>query len=114
MYAQERRGYSCARLPRQTAETDTLRLMAAPPVSAVPVHEIAAELEDDVERALDVLLDSTLDPIVDMVLLARHSAYEARSHDGWVRFRRSDRTYERVVGEGAEPLADQSADRFAG
>src|SRR5215204_4606508 len=98
MYAQERRGYSCARPPRQSAGTDTLRLMTAPPVSAVPVHEIAAEREDDAERALDVLLDSTLDPIVDMVLLARHGAYEARSHDGWVRFRRGDGGYERVAG----------------
>src|SRR5829696_3342120 len=114
MYAQERRGYSCARPPRQSAGTDTLRLMTAPPVSAVPVHEIAAEREDDAERALDVLLDSTLDPIVDMVLLARHGAYEARSHDGWVRFRRGDGGYERVAGEGSEPLADQSTDRFAG
>src|SRR5918995_961695 len=114
MYAQERRGYSCARPPRQSAGTDTLRLMTAPPVSAVPVHEIAAEREDDAERALDVLLDSTLDPIVDMVLLARHGAYEARSHDGWVRFRRGDGGYERVAGGGSEPLADQSTDRFAG
>ena len=59
-------------------------------MSAVPVHEITADREDDAERALEVLLDSALDPIVDMVLLARDAAYEARSHDGWVRFRRTE------------------------
>ena len=42
--------------------------MTAPPAAA-PVHEVTAERVDDAERALDVLLDSALDPIVDMVLL---------------------------------------------
>ncbi|HYV59488.1 MAG TPA: hypothetical protein VFA62_05405, partial [Acidimicrobiia bacterium] len=88
--------------------------MTAPP-AAVPVHGITAEREDDAERALEILLDAALDPIVDMVLLARDDAYEARSHDGWVRFRRTgDGGFERVAGEGADPLADQSTDRFAG
>jgi len=41
------------------------------PSAAVPVHEITAEREDDAESALDILLDAALDPIVDMVLLAR-------------------------------------------
>jgi phosphonoacetate hydrolase len=89
--------------------------VTAPPLSAVPVHEITAERLDDAEHALEVLLDSALDPIVDMVLLARDAAYEARSHDGWVRFRRTEGGgYEKIAGEGADPLADQSTDRFAG
>jgi len=81
----------------------------------VPVHEITAERADDTERVLDVLLDVALDPIVDMVLLARDNAYEARSHDGWVRFRRTEGGgYEKIAGDGADPLADQSTDKFAG
>src|SRR5947208_1523157 len=88
--------------------------VTAPPAAA-PVHEITAERVDDAERALDVLLDGALDPIVDMVLLARDGAYEARSHDGWVRFRRTEGGgYEKITGEGADPLADQSTDKFAG
>ena len=79
------------------------------------MHQLPSEHEDDAERALKILLDSTLDPIVDMVLLARDGGYEARSHDGWVRFRRSDGAgYETVATEGANPLADQSTDKFAG
>ena len=87
--------------------------MAAPPVSAVPVHEIPPDREAGAERALEVLLDSALDPIVDMVLMARGGGYEARSHDGWVRFRRTeDSRYQTLAVEGRNPLADQSADRF--
>jgi phosphonoacetate hydrolase len=83
--------------------------------TTVPVHGITAEREDDAERALDILLDAGLDPIVDMVLLARDDAYEARSHDGWVRFRRTDSGgFETIAGEAANPLADQSTDRFVG
>ena len=44
----------------------------------------------EAEAALEVLLDSALEPIVDMVLLHRDGAYEARAHDGSVRFRRTD------------------------
>jgi phosphonoacetate hydrolase len=89
--------------------------VTAPPTSAVPTHEIPSRLEDDAERALEVLLDSALDPIVDMVLLARDGGYEARSRDGWVRFRRSEGGgYEVVAADGANPLADQSTDKFVG
>jgi phosphonoacetate hydrolase len=71
----------------------------------------------DAERALDVLTDAALDPIVDMVLLARDGAYEAVSHDGSVRFRRTgsgfdDACFEVLATEGADPLADRSTDRF--
>jgi len=64
------------------------------------------------ERALDVLTDAGLDPIVDMVLLAADGAYEARSHDGAVRFRRDDGGFEVLAVEGQDPLADRSADKF--
>ena len=64
------------------------------------------------ERALDVLTDARLDPIVDMVLLAADGAYEARSHDGAVRFRRDDGGFEVLAVEGQDPLADRSADKF--
>src|SRR5258705_13899714 len=114
MYAQERRGYSSKRRLRQSRRTGSLPGVTAPS-TAVPVHEITAERADDAESALDVLLDAALDPIVDMVLLARDGTYEARSHDGWVRFRRTEGGgYEKITGEGADPLAAQSTDKFAG
>jgi hypothetical protein len=85
------------------------------PTTTVPTHEITPERAADTERALQVLLDASLDPIVDMVLVARDGAYEAHSHDGRVRFRRTeDGGYETLGAEGADPLADQSVDRFAG
>src|SRR4029450_12436009 len=85
------------------------------PATTAPVHGITAEREDDAERALDILLDVELDPIVDMVLLARDNAYEARSHDGWVRFRRTEGGgHGGRGGGGANPLAGQWTDRFAG
>ncbi|HZP31187.1 MAG TPA: alkaline phosphatase family protein [Acidimicrobiia bacterium] len=81
--------------------------MVTAPTELHPGREATAE------RALDVLLDSALDPVVDMVLLARDGAYEARSHDGWVRFRRDGPArFEVVAVGGADPLADQSLERF--
>ena len=71
------------------------------------------------ERALDVLLSDELDPIVELVLLhVGPDTYEARAHDGRVRFRRENEgtgwrfTVEET--EGRDPLGDQSTDRFAG
>lgn len=85
------------------------------PTTTLPAHEITPEREADTERALEVLLDAALDPIVDMVLLARDGGYEAHSHDGRVRFRRTDDGgHETVDTDGADPLAEQSVDRFAG
>ena len=76
-------------------------------------HSVAPEREADVERALEVLLDSALDPIVDMVLTSRDGAYEALSHDGRVRFRRTEADEYEVLDTGGEdPLADQSTDKF--
>jgi phosphonoacetate hydrolase len=80
-----------------------------------PVHAITPEREPDTERALAVLLDAALDPIVDMVLLARDGGYEAHSHDGRARFHRNDDgSYAILAVDGVDPLADQSVDRFAG
>ncbi len=73
------------------------------------------ERRGDAERALEILTDATLDPIVDMVLLARDDAYEAVSHEGSVRFRRVDgdgSAFEVLDVEGANPIADQSTHRF--
>src|SRR5687768_17107843 len=48
-----------------------------------------------------------------MVLTSRDGGYEALSHDGRVRFRRTEAGgYEVLETEGADPLADQSTDRF--
>src|SRR3954471_12969995 len=78
-------------------------------------HELPEEHQAEAEAALEVLLDSALEPIVDMVLLHRDGAYEARAHDGAVRFRRDyGAGYEVLATEGADPLADQGSDKFAG
>jgi predicted AlkP superfamily pyrophosphatase or phosphodiesterase len=75
---------------------------------------VADEHRPATAAALDVLLDSALDPIVDMVLTRVDGCYEARTHDGSVRFRRrDDGTFEELAVEGAHPLADQSTDRFS-
>ena len=74
---------------------------------------LAPEREADADKALDVLTDGALEPIVDMVLLARDGAYEARSAEGMVRFRRDgDGEYEVEATEGKNPLANQSTDAF--
>ena len=87
-----------------------------------PTHRIsptglAPEREAEAEAALGILLDTALDPIVDMVLLARDGAYEAHSHDGSIRFRRGDDgradAFEVLEIRGTDPLADQSTDRFS-
>src|SRR4051794_40010582 len=78
-------------------------------------HELPIQHEADAEKALEVLLDAALEPIVDMVLLHRNGAYEALAHDGSVRFRRNDGGGYEVLGtEGVDPLADQGSDKFAG
>lgn len=79
-----------------------------------PGPGLAPEREELAERALAVLCDAALEPIVDMVLCCRDGVYEAVSHTGRVTFRRTDEGgYERVATEGEDPLADQSPDRFS-
>ncbi|MBM3671648.1 MAG: nucleotide pyrophosphatase [Actinobacteria bacterium] len=74
---------------------------------------LTPECEADADAALAILTDSALEPIVDMVLLARNGAYEARSAEGSVQFRRDGNGgYEVLDTEGTSPIADQSTDRF--
>ncbi len=77
-----------------------------------PPHEVPEAFRPTADAALDILCDRELDPIVDMVCSYRDGNYEARSHDGRVVFRRSGDGFERVTVEGADPLADQSTDRW--
>lgn len=74
-----------------------------------------------VARALDVLLDPALEPIVDVVFHQvddSDDTYEARALDGRVRFTRGayghGYRYDVVEVEGRNPIGDQSLDRFAG
>ena len=81
--------------------------------STEAAHRLPSHLEADADRALTVLLDSALEPIVDMVLLSRDGTYEALSHDGSTVFRRTGPGrdgYELVASTGTDPLADQSTD----
>jgi hypothetical protein len=81
-------------------------------MSAPAVTELTGDRVDQAERALEILTDPALEPIDDKVLLAPEGAYEARSHDGSVRFRRNDGAYEVLETTGTDPLTDQSTDRF--
>jgi phosphonoacetate hydrolase len=95
-----------------------------PPPTAGPGPERAASAA----AAIEVLCAPELSSVVEMVLTVREGAYEAHSADGRVRFSRR-RTgvggrsgeaisnafaYEILSVEGADPLADQTAGRFAG
>jgi len=86
---------------------------ALPTAGSGPVHELGPEHADAAEQAIEILLDSALDPIVDMVLLARDGRYEALSHDGRVSFRRSGEGFEVLAVEGSNPIADQSTDALS-
>src|SRR5687767_3793900 len=71
------------------------------------------------DRAIAVLLDPDLDPIVDAVMRRiDDDTYEALASDGRVRVRRiADGTtwaFEVEDTDGRNPFADQSTDRFAG
>lgn len=65
----------------------------------------------DVADALELLLDRSLEPIVEMVLVRDGSTVEAHSVDGRVRIGRDGQV---VETSGRDPLGDQSTDRFAG
>jgi len=71
------------------------------------------------DRAIEVLLDPALDPIVDVVMRrVGGDTYEALAPDGRVRVRRvpdgATWGFEVEQVEGRNPFADQSTDRFAG
>ncbi|MEY2446979.1 MAG: phosphonoacetate hydrolase [Acidimicrobiaceae bacterium] len=65
----------------------------------------------DVRAALDVLLQPSLEPIVEMILLRDGDAVEAHAIDGHVRF---DRAGNVLSSAGRNPLGDQATDRFSG
>ncbi|MGH8990392.1 MAG: alkaline phosphatase family protein [Acidimicrobiia bacterium] len=85
-----------------------------PPGGAGPGTDRAASAG----AALEVLCAPELSAVVEMVLTVLQGAYEAHSADGRVRFRRRRAdgrlAYDVVSVEGANPLADQSTDRFVG
>jgi phosphonoacetate hydrolase len=67
------------------------------------------------ERALAVLLDPALAPIVDIVLSSpSRDVYEAATADGSVRFRRDHDSFTVDAVVGDDPFADQATDRLVG
>ncbi|MBI2708977.1 MAG: alkaline phosphatase family protein [Actinobacteria bacterium] len=70
-----------------------------------------------VEIAAEALLDPALEPIVDLVVTADETGYEARAVDGRVRFSREDDghgwRFREVQVEGRNPLGDRAVDRFS-
>ena len=72
----------------------------------------------DLDRALDVLLDARLEPIVDMVAWRTGTdTYAVASAEGRVEFSRigaGPEAYARTGGEGENPIADQSTDKLVG
>lgn len=72
-----------------------------------------------IDRAIEVLLDPDLDPIVDAVMRrVEPDAYEVMASDGRVRVRRRAEgatwAFEVEGLEGRNPFGDQSTERFAG
>ena len=76
-------------------------------------HEIADEHRDLADQALEILLDSSLEPIVDMVLTRRDGAYEALSADGRVRFTSETGLVSVLEEQGANPIENQATDAFS-
>jgi predicted AlkP superfamily pyrophosphatase or phosphodiesterase len=76
-------------------------------------HEVPDAHRAGAEAALALLTDRALEPIVDMICRYADGAYEAHTHDGRVRFRRTDGGFERIEVQGDDPLSDQSAAKFA-
>ncbi|MEZ5178816.1 MAG: alkaline phosphatase family protein [Acidimicrobiales bacterium] len=73
---------------------------------------------EHVDAVVGALLDVALEPIVDLVITADDTGYEARAVDGRVRFTRADHgagwTFAETEVEGRNPLGDQATDRFVG
>jgi hypothetical protein len=76
-------------------------------------HQLPDEHRADVDAALEVLLDSALEPIVDMVLMRRDGVYQALTADGNVSFRAAAGGAWSIAGtEGRNPLAEQAPGKF--
>jgi len=87
-----------------------------PPLPGPPVG--SDDHRATVDRAEAGLLDPAMGRIVEMVLhRVDEDRYEAASTDGRVRFRRRDEgagwTFDVESSSGADPLADQTTDRFS-
>ena len=76
-------------------------------------HQLPDAHRAEAEAALEVLLDSSLDPIVDMVCTSRDGAYEALAHDGRSRFAATTRHLSTASPSRAVTLADQSTGKFS-
>jgi phosphonoacetate hydrolase len=87
--------------------------LASGRIATLP-HEIADEHRALADAALDVLLDASLEPIVDMVLTRRDGAYEALSADGRVRFTSDSGAVSLLEQEGTNPIGNQATDAYAG
>lgn len=75
----------------------------------------APHLLSTLEAATALLCSPALSPIVDMVCAhPEPDTYLVTSVDGSVRFRRTPTGFEVLAVVGANPLADQSTDRFVG
>jgi phosphonoacetate hydrolase len=73
---------------------------------------------DSRDAALEILLDPSLEPIVEVVVAGDGDRYDAMAVDGRVSFRRersdSGWSFEVEHVEGRNPLGDQATDRFVG
>src|SRR2546423_12787720 len=87
-------------------------IAASTRVESTP-HEIPDEHRALGEAALEVLLDPSLEPIVDMVLTCRDGAYEALSADGRVRFTSDSGIVTILDEEGVNPVGNQAPDAFS-
>ena len=99
------------------ARPDSLTLDSPSVTSAIGStgHQIADEHREAADRALEILLDPALEPIVDMVLTRRDGRYEALAAGGSVTFERTEEGgFVEVASTGRNPLADQSTDKFVG
>ena len=91
-------------------------VMSSP--SGADGRHVAAPADHDRRRAVDVLVDPSLQALVEMVVSSpAPNLYEARSVDGAVRFRRRPTArgwdFEVEAVEGRHPLDDQDPTRFA-
>lgn len=98
-----------------TGQSTSARPITLPAVSVTASPSwLAPKHREAADAALTVLTDASLDRVVDMVLSASDGVYEARSHEGAVRFGRADGGEMEVVAtEGRDPLADQTTDKFS-
>jgi phosphonoacetate hydrolase len=89
------------------------RIETTHPTTYPNAHEIADEHRDLADAALEVLLDSSLEPIVDMVFAHRDGAYEVMSSEGRLRFTSDAGVVSVIEEQGANPIGNQATDAFS-